>query len=534
MTEPSATTLTALLDSHEPKATALIHDGRAVSYGELALRARRVATGLAGLGVGANDRVGLWLPNVPAWLVLQFACARLGAIAVSVNTRFRSAEIEDIVGRSGCKVLVLWPGFKGIDFAAILAGVAPTALAGLETIVAYGADGAGDVLAGRSGIAYDDLEACPPEERDLASPDAPCTIFTTSGTTRAPKFVLHRQAGIAEHARLVAAAFGYGAADAVLLQMVPLCGVFGHSQAMATLAAGRPMVLMELFDAAAAAVLLRRHRVTHTNGGDDMIERLLAESDAAHPFPALRHVGYARFNAALGDIVERADDRGVRLIGLYGMSEVQALFARQPPAAGAEQRKLAGGRLISDRQGVRARNPDSGAIQPHGESGELEVKGPSLMSEYWGDAETTAAAFTEDGYLRTGDLGYTTPENGFVFLSRMGDVLRLGGWLVSPDEIESYLRRHPAVDGAQVVGAEVDGRPRAIAFVTPAPGAEVREAELATTCRGGMAGFKVPARIFVLDEFPTVSSANGPKIQRARLRQWAEEWTRPETARSTS
>src|SRR5438045_7556389 len=106
-----------------PDATALVHGERTISFAELHEQAARAARGLADLGVGPGDRVALWLPNIPAWLVLYFACARLGAIAVAINTRFRSAEVQDIVGRAGCKILVLWPRFKQIDFAGILADV---------------------------------------------------------------------------------------------------------------------------------------------------------------------------------------------------------------------------------------------------------------------------------------------------------------------------------------------------------------------------------------------------------------------------
>ncbi len=144
------------------------------------------------------------------------------------------------------------------------------------------------------------------------------------------------------------------------------------------------------------------------------------------------------------------------------------------------------------------------------------------MTGYFGNPEATAEAFTKDGYLRSGDLGYTTAEGGFVFLSRMGDVLRLGGFLVAPAEIEARLGGHPSVEGCQVVGVSTPDGPRAVAFVTLRAGAEFDEEALRHHCLAGLARFKTPSRVFSLDEFPTTRSANGTKIQRARLRDMAQ------------
>src|SRR6185369_14390559 len=121
-----------------PGAPAFLHGDRTISFAELHERSLRAAQGLADLGVGPGDRVALWLPNVPAYPILSFACARLGAIAVAVNTRFRAVEVADIVGRSGAKVLACAPGFRRIDFLAILADIDPEALDKLAALVVVG------------------------------------------------------------------------------------------------------------------------------------------------------------------------------------------------------------------------------------------------------------------------------------------------------------------------------------------------------------------------------------------------------------
>jgi fatty-acyl-CoA synthase len=518
-----STSLGAFLDSRRSSAPAIIHDGRTESYGELADGSRRLAQGLRELGVGAGDRVGIWLPNIPEWLMLYFACARVAAVAVAINTRFRSSEVQDIVGRSGCKVLALWPEFKNIDFAGILAGIDPAALRALETVLVCGGS-ASHPLPDRRTVQLDALLCSESADSDSGTPDSPCTIFTTSGTTGAPKFVLHSQGGITQHAQEAARAHGYTAADACLLQILPFCGTFGLTQAMATLAARRSMVLQTVFDAAEAVALGQRYGVTHFNASDEMVARMLDASDVAQPLPALQFCGYARF-AGISGLVERAAARGVHMRGLYGMSECQALFALQP-AHDPEHSPLPGGIPASPAAQVRVCDPDSGAVLAHGEAGEIQVRGPSLMLAYDGDAAATAAAFTEDGFFRTGDIGYSTPGGGFVFTSRAGDVLRLGGFLVAPAEIERYLELHPAVRTSAVVAGPTPGT--CVAFVEAS--ASVTEQALHDFCRTGLARFKVPARIYLLDALPSVPSPNGAKIRRNLLRDWAQEWGQQKTS----
>jgi fatty-acyl-CoA synthase len=524
----SPDTLTRFIDGLAGSAGAAVaidYEGGAVSFAALAERGRRIAAGLAGLGVGAGDRVAVWLPNVPAWLELLFACARLRAIALAVNTRYRASEVEDIVGRSGARMLVLWPGFKDIDFLGMLGEIGAAALPALETVVLYGEGertGGGDRPGGRRTVFYGDLAGAAPMQGDGAEPGAGCLIYTTSGTTSKPKFVCHSQAGLVRHARAVAPAFGYDAPDAVLLQALPLCGAFGMSQALAGLAGRRPMVMMPSFEGAQAAALVRDKRVTHMNGSDEMYLRMLQTRSEARPFPSLRKCGFAAFNSDPAELVALGDRRGVPLVGLYGMSEVQALFSVRPVDGPAQTRMRGGGVAVSPQAQIRARDPQSGKILAPGERGEIELRGPGMMKEYFANPAATRQAFTADGFLKTGDLGFTEADGGFTFLARMGDVLRLGGYLVAPEEISAFLEEHEGVASAQVVGLDGARGTRAVAFVIPAPGTELSEAALSAYCAKGMARFKVPARIFTVAEFPVTQSANGVKIQRGKLREMAK------------
>ena len=517
-------TLPALLAQriNNNSASALIDRGRPVSYRELADESARIAQGLRKLGVRAGDRVALWLPNLPAWLAVFFGCAQLGAIAVAVNTRFRSHELADILHRSGARVLLFWPDFKGIDFSAILAACDAQALERLEAVVVYGESGtaAPATVLGKPAHEYTALASGAPLHINDAAPEAGCAIFTTSGTTRAPKFVLHDQRTVLRHAFDVVQGFGLDAGSTLLLAP-PLCGVFGFCGAMAAIAAGRPFVMAPAWNPEQAARDLVAHRVTHAIGTDEVAAQLL--DTGGTELSSLRLFGYAAFNPAQGDIVQRADARGLKLVGLYGASEIQALFARQHEGAPVAERMLGGGLPVSDEARVRVRDPESGKLLPHGGQGELEFFAPSSrMAAYYGNPEATQAAFTEDGYYRSGDLGATLADGRFAFLTRMGDALRLGGFLVSPAEIEAVVQEAPGIAACQVVGVPRSEGLMPVAFVTLQHGAAFDEAAVAAHVAARLARYKVPRRIFPVDAFPVTPGANATKIQKGKLREMAE------------
>ena len=516
--------------ARHPTAPAIVYEGQTWDFSALETLTQHAAGGLASLGIKAGDRVALWLPNTPAYLALWLGCARLGAIAVAVNTRFRAVEVADIVHRSGARVLAMWPGFRSIPFLEILAEIDPSALEHLEAIVLYDegdqATEVPDAIGRMKQVRYSDLIAGNRLEADHSLPDTPSNMFTTSGTTKAPKFVVHTHASVSRHAGTVANADRYADSKGGILQALPLCGVFGFCQATAALAGGRPMLLMSAFEPDRALDLIDAYEVEHMNGSDDMFTALFDATPRELALPSVKHAGFASFAAEPEVFIQLAESRGLKLVGLYGMSEVQAFFSRQPLDAPTERRLLGGGIPLDPQAEVRVTDPDSGELLPPGEQGEIELRGPSLMQSYYRNEEATQEAMRSDGFLRSGDLGTLSEDGGFVYLARMGDVLRLGGFLVAPAEIEAHLNTHPAVTGAQVVGIRTERGARPVAFVTLSAGAEangVDEATLQAHCLGGLAKFKAPDRIYTLAEFPTTKSANGTKIQKAALRALAEQ-----------
>ena len=232
------------------------------------------------------------------------------------------------------------------------------------------------------------------------------------------------------------------------------------------------MLLEESFSPAATVRAIRDRRVTHLIATDDMLHAMLDLDADGKALRSLRMAGFAAFNGDPGTLMERCEAHGVPLVGLYGMSEVMALFAGQSPDARRGQRIKAAGIPVCPETVVRVRDPASGALLTKGETGALEIRTPNRMLCYFGNPEATAEAIDGEGFLRTGDAGYLD-EAGFVFLARMGDALRLGGFLVAPEEIIARIDALPGVAASQAVGVTVDGKPRCAAFVIPEAGATV-------------------------------------------------------------
>ena len=522
--ENNAATLTELLSTRavaSPDRCAVVFEEARLSYGELENTVKRAATGLSNLGVTRGTRVAFWLPNTVDYVVLYFACAQLGAIAVGINTRFRSKEVADLLERSGARVLVVWPQFRGIDFMAILDAIPARATDTLSEIIACGGSKAlPRGLCDRRITLYSELIDA--DEREIVDGDTDdgCNIFTTSGTTSLPKLVLHTQRSIARHAEEMARNLAPVIRNGAVIQLLPFCGVFGFVTMILSVARGCTMVVMSSFEPRTAVALMDTHNVRYLNATDDMLFALLDADTREHALPSLVCCGFGAFNTPPEEVALRASRRGVSVVGLYGMSEVLALFSRRDHHEPRDQVFLGGGTLVSPQATIRARNPDTGELQPHGEAGELEARGPSLMREYFGDLASTTAVFTDDGYFRTGDLGYTTSDRSFVYLTRLGDSLRLGGFLVNPAEIEAHLCEHRDVANAQVVAVRIGDVSRAFAFVIGRR-EHIDLDSLRAHCDGALAAFKNPVAFSIVDEFPTTKSANGTKIQRAKLRDMA-------------
>ncbi|MGA1704071.1 MAG: AMP-binding protein [Ilumatobacteraceae bacterium] len=441
----------------------IVADGIRLSASEVLERAETFGASLLDQGIQPGDRVALQLPNGLDAVVSLLGAACVAVCTVAVNTRYSTAEADDLIARSGARRVSPPSEMSGTGRAA----------------------GATDLI------------------------DAPFVVFTTSGTTSKPKMVLHHQRSIVEHAHDVVSRFGLSPEDVVLIAL-PMCGTFGLTSLMGALAADAT-VIVEPFDAEATATTIEQERVTCMNGSDDMFHRLL---ETGRDLSSVRLGGYARFNSSLTDLVERGDQAGMTLTGLYGMSEIQALFSLRDPAAPASERCRPGGTLTSPDAAYRIVD------------GELQVRGPSLFAGYLAeggdinDAELTGRHF-DDGWFRTGDLASADDDRTFHYESRLGDVLRLGGFLVAPEEIIEVITSLPGIREAQVVAVERPAGTRPVAFVITEDGTEAEPEPIIAACRDQLARFKVPIAVITVPAFPVTDGPNGVKIRLTELRDLA-------------
>jgi len=506
---------------HTPDRIALIDRDQPTLFGELKAQVGQLAGNLAKLGVKPNDRIAIWLPNCLAWIQMFLASAHLGATVLAVNTRFRSKEVDDIIGRGKADWLVMWPDFKGITFAEILTDVPNETTARLKGIIALEAS-AFTTLAQHEPLSFESLlgQAC---ETPPAYGNNSVLCYTTSGTTSLPKFVLHDQKTLILHAQAMPAAYGYEQ-NSRIFASTPFCGAFGFSTLSGGLVNGIAVVCEPVSDTASTLEQIRNHRISHTYANNESILKLLEAGDCETDFQHCKLFGFASFSPSMSELIERAKQAKLELTGLYGSSELQALIAGQPTEASqgdVSVRYVAGGRLIHPEARLRARDPETGQILPHGQSGEIEIKTPSIMLGYLDNPEATDKAFSDDGYFKTGDLGYAVSDTQFVFQARMGDSLRLSGFMVNPAEIEQTIENLAGIYACQVVGAMQGNKILPVAFVILREGAKADSVGWTASCKRLMASFKVPVHFEIVSEFPSVQSANAVKIQKNKLRDMA-------------
>ncbi|ALL77720.1 hypothetical protein AD006_24770 [Pseudonocardia sp. EC080610-09] len=510
---------------------------RPVTRDELLRRTVALRDDLRDHGIGPGDCVGVWLPNWSDAVVAQFAAAALGAHVIGINTRYGVTDVAHVLGHARPGVLLVAHGFLGLDLATTLhaavagagnGGATPSVAvvtgpgrepASADEIAAY--DAGGGVWVPRPHDTGGELDA----DALGAVPDALAVAFTTSGSTGMPKLAAHLGSAVATHARTVAAAGGWDAGS-VSLVVLPLSGVFGYVPAVTAIAAGGAALLEPVFDVDLVLGHMAEFGVTHLACADDVSGRLM-DGWREHPVDlgAWRRMLLADFYGNSMQVAAWAEDEtGTPALGVYGSSELFALATFWREDDPAPERRRGGGRPVEGIE-VRSVDPVTGGTPADGEAGELQFRGYNVVDAYLGDDDGAirARSFTDDGWFRSGDLGTVRPDGGVDYLCRMGDSLRLRGFLVEPAEIETRLADHPAVARTKVVGVTTQGETRAHAFVEAVPGTDPDPAELRDWCATTLARFKVPEAVHVIEEMPTTVGTNGSKIRAAALRELAEQ-----------
>lgn len=491
-------------------------------------------------GIGHGQCVATWLPNWSSAYAWQFAASALGAHVIGINTRYNVAEVAHVLHKARPAVVVMAHDFQRLDLMArARAAVAAEPPAVIPAVVPVPApskpvpenpadyDLGGGVLMLPAARADGTLPGWSPSARVDA--DVLSVAFTTSGSTGMPKLAAHNESGVIKHAQADAAKIGFVPTD-VLVGALPFSGVFGFSASMAAIFGGAAILLHPVFDETELVRAMAEHRATHFVGADDMVSRIAAAwRETPTDLGSWKWIGIADFQGQSRDLAAWAErEFGTQTVGVYGSSELFALTAFWSAATDVQRRWGGGGYPVSDEIQVRIADPVTEQVLDPSAEGELQFKGPNVVNAYLGDSGEEDAAFTRDGWFRSGDLGTISEDGGFVYICRMGDVLRLKGFLVDPAEIEKRLAAHASVETAKVVGIKArDGQTQAIGFVTLRAASEaaagVTGEALQAWCKETLARFKVPATVHIIDEMPTTAGTNGTKIRAATLRDWAKE-----------
>ena len=514
---------------------AIVFGDRRVTFAAFRERVGRLAHGLAALGIGRDDTVAIWLPNRPEWFFAQYACARLGAVVVALNPRYKAHELTYILGQSEARVLLVTDRLGGIDYFDTLHAVLPELPASVPGELASarfpalrhvivdaddpypGCHRLSDVV--ELGLGVPSVEASPPSR--APGPDDVFTLLYTSGTTSFPKGAMITHRNCVPHGWNVGEVLRMTDDDRVL-HALPAAGTWGGVNIpLVTWSHGACLVLMEAFDPLRALQLIERERCTVWNAVDAMVRATL-------DYPGLDR--YDRSSLRTGGIGSTGGgghglfEAWVETIGVrhgyepYGMTEVNAMALYHDLDEPLELRKLPG---VVPAPGLEVRvvHPETGAPCRPGEEGELQFRGERVTRGYYRMEQETAEAFTDDGWFRSGDLGVQDRAGHTVFKGRLRETLRISHFMVAPGEIEAFLMSHPDVAQAFVVGVpdpKLNEAP--VAYVIPKEGALVTEEAVRAFCRGKIASYKIPVAVRFVKDVPRTPGPHGDKVQRGTLR----------------
>ncbi len=509
-----------------PTAEAIVASGKRLTYAELYEAARRAAAGLLALGIKRGDHVAICMENSVEWAALFYGCALIGAVVVSVNTRFKAAELRYCLAQSDAKALILVDRFLKIDFVAMLreicpeidAGLPGAALPELRHLIVRGT--------GIPKVAqpFDVLQRplSPESASALARATAEVTagdvalIQYTSGTTADPKGVMLTHDNMLRNAANVAACIGMRPEDRYFSPRVFYHVAGTTLSLLASLCSGACLVTMPSFDAEEALRLLSEERCTLMSG-NDTIFLMIFNHPRRESYPLRLRGGWA---AAGYEVMRQAHDRlGLRdLVYAYGLSEAAPNVIMSRHDEPVEDR-LAG--ITAPHKGIELRIVDleTGHVLPPGTPGEIQVRGWSVMKGYYKKPEATAKALIDGGWLRTGDLGVLDSKGRLRFIGRAKDMLRVGGENVAPADVEEVLHAHPKVKQAQVIGVP-DPRLNEVvaAYVVLNEGATSDPEELIAWCKSRCANFKVPRYVRIIDTFEGIGMTGSNKVQKNKLR----------------
>lgn len=505
--------------------------GLQLSYQEFDQRVDRFAKGLLHIGVSHGDKVGVWAKNIPDWLTLMFACSKIGAILVTVNTNYKTTEVEYVMRNADIHTMCMMNGYRDSDYVAIINEIVPELktsqrgflecekLPALRNIVYLGAE--------KHRGMYNTAELnvlgaqMPDETLDQAKAKTNChdvvNMQYTSGTTGFPKGVMLSHHNIVNNGVAIGDCMAYTPADRLLL-CVPLFHCFGCVLGVcAVITHGVSMVVIEDFDPLRVLASVQKEKCTSLYGVPTMFV-----AELHHPMFDMFDLSTLRTGIMAGapcpieymnQVIEKMNCRDIIIV--YGLTETSPGMTATRVTDSIEVRCTTVGRSLPDVE-VRVIDPETGEQCATDQIGEMCCRGYNVMTGYYNNPEATAMAIDKDGFLHSGDLGAMDKNGYFKITGRIKEMIIRGGENVYPREIENFLLTNPAIQDAQVAGIPSPKYGEQIgAYIILKAGASLSEHDVISFCKGKISRYKVPKYIFFVDQYPLTASG---KIQKYLLK----------------
>lgn len=505
--------------------------GLRLSYSEFDTRVNRMAKGLLHVGVKHGDKVGVWAKNIPDWLTLMFACSKIGAVLVTVNTNYKNHEVEYVMRNADIHTMCLMNGYRDSDYIQIINDIVPELktsqrgnlrsekLPALRSVIYMGAEkyrgmyNTAELLLLGGQIPNEELIAA----RAATSCYDVVNMQYTSGTTGFPKGVMLTHHNIVNNGLSIGDCMHYTPQDRLLL-CVPLFHCFGCVLAVcAVITHGTAMVVVEDFDPLKVLASVHKERCTSIYGVPTMF---VAELN--HPMFEMFDLSSLRTGIMAGapcpieymnQVMEKMNCRDIIIV--YGLTETSPGMTATRVTDSPEVRSTTVGRALPNVE-VVVKNPETGDVCKPGETGEMCCRGYNVMKGYYNNDEATAAAIDHEGFLHSGDLGVMDEQGYFRITGRIKEMIIRGGENVYPREIENFLYNMPEILGVEVAGIPSPKYGEEVgAYIRIREGHVLTAEDVKAYCRGKIARYKIPKYIFFVDEYPMTASG---KIQKYKLK----------------
>ncbi|MGA3153378.1 MAG: class I adenylate-forming enzyme family protein [Streptosporangiaceae bacterium] len=512
----------------DPGRPALLFEQDVLSYGGLAERVEVFARALYASGVRPGDRVAVLSTPRPEFFVICLATARLGGIWLGLNPAHTVDELTYVLQDAKPRLVFTMARFEGRDYAPDVRRAAHLARSRAEVLPLAGLPDR-DPFLDRAAAAD---AAAAATAAATVTPAQPALIVYTSGSTGAPKGALIRHAGLVRLGRVESAQWAVPRLR--LICNLPIDHIGGVGDLCCVpLVAGGSIVFQQRFDAQQTLDAIAPYQVTALFQVPTQLQRIAALAGfSTADLSSLRAVGWGGGPLPL-EVIRCYRRLSVALTATYGATEVTSSVTYTDPGADDEVLAATVGRPDPELD-VRLLT-DDGRWGEAGEEGEVCVRHPSVMAGYYHRPADTAAVFTADGWLRTGDRGLLRRDGNLRLVARHKEMFKSGGYNIYPREIELALESHPAVAAAAVVSRpDADYQAVGVAFIEPQPGTAVTAEELAAWCRQRLANYKVPKQIHIIDSLPLlpVGKIDRPLLARtATVPSAAPNRERPPAAR---